>query len=273
MRVSIILPTFNGHNPINRSVQSVFSQSYGGWELIIVDDYSNPSIGRVIEKKYLDDPRLHIHRNNENMGIQRSLNKGISLAKGEYIARIDDDDWWHDREKLSKQIRFLDNNSEYGMIGTGTVVVDERGIEIFRYLSKESDEEIREIILRKNPFTHSSVLFRRSLINELSGYSEALEARYVEDYDLWLRMGARAKLANLPNHSVSFTLKEKGSLSSDNKVIQLKNSLGLIRQYKKDYRGSAKALFYVYLKFLGYRLYRILPKFLRDKIFSIYKRA
>jgi len=273
MRVSIILPTFNGHKLINRSIESIFRQSYKDWELVILDDGSSPSIEDSIDEKYLKDHRVHIYRNNSNLGIQKSLNRGISLSRGELIARIDDDDWWSDREKLHGQVRFLESNPEYGMVGTGAIVVDEGGEEIFRYLNKESDREIRSIILQKNPFTHSSVVFRKHLFDELSGYSESLETKGVEDYDLWLRMGTKMKLANLPRYSISFTFRESGSISSDIKITQLKNNLGLINKYKREYRGGFLALCYVYLKLWGYRVYRVCPKFLRDLIFSVYKKS
>jgi len=256
--VSIILPTYNGARAIGRSIESIFKQSFSDWELIIVNDYSKDNTEEIILNYKAKDSRIIYLRNEENLGIQKSLNKGLKNAKGDYIARIDDDDEWIDFDKLREQVEFFSNNKNYVLIGTGTVVVDENGKELYRYLLPEDDAELRNKILTKNCFTHSSVLFRKEIALKFGGYSEEKTVRHIEDYDLWLKMGTVGKLRNLPRYAVSFMLRQ-GAISSRNKIEQLKKIIKLIRNYKDQYPNYCVSFAKGYFRLLGYYLFICLP--------------
>ncbi|MBU2101579.1 glycosyltransferase [Patescibacteria group bacterium] len=270
-KVSIILPTYNGHRFINRAIESVFSQTFVDWELVIIDDGSEPAIKLVIDKKYLSDPRVKVLENKENLGIQKSLNKGLRESNGEYIARLDDDDWWNCNNKLFKQIDLLDSKSDVGICGTGAVFVNEEGKELFKYQPNETDKEIRSLILKKNPYIHASVMFRKKLVLDLGGYDESKETLHLEDYDLWLRLGVKAEFASVRHSCTSFFL-GSGGISSKFKKEQLIRNTQLIKKYGKQYPRYFKYLAYSYARNFLYSLYNLMPSGIKTKLFAIYKR-
>ena len=270
-KVSIILSVYNGERSICRSIESVLSQSFSEFEFIILDDGSVDGTIPVVESFATKDSRIIFLKNEKNIGIQRSVNRGLRVAGGEYIGRIDHDDFWLDENKLAKQVRFLDEHPDYVVVGTGTVMFDELGRELFRFLGKEEDLAIRRTILKKDPFTNSSTLIRKKSILDVGGYNESKDALHVEDYDLWLMLGKIGKFANLQDYATGFTMRA-GSISSVNKRAQFKRSLKLIEKYGDYYPGKYTALIYAYFKLVGYYVYKLAPNFLKIKIFSLYKK-
>ena len=204
------------------------------------------------------------------MGIQKTLNKGLKEAKGEYIARIDDDDIWRDKDKLNKQFNILNNDEGYVLVGTGVIVVDEEEKELFRYLFPEKDKNIRNKILSKNCFVHSSVMFRKDLALSLDGYSELNEVKHIEDYDLWLKLGTKGKFCNISEYSINYTSRN-GSISSVNKKEQFSKNLRLIKKYKKIYPNYGFSFLIRLLAYLTLSIFEFLPKKMQKVILKIYK--
>lgn len=268
-RVSVILPVHNGARFVERAIRSVGQQIFSDWELIVVDDGSTDATPEIVRSLGKQDRRIRYVRNQENLGIQKSLNRGLSEARGEYVARIDDDDWWEDTGKLEKQVELLDSHPEVALVGTGTVVVDEEGKEIFRFLQPETDAAIRRKILFKNCFTHSSVMFRRDVVLGYGGYDESPQAKHVEDYDLWLKLGAKWKMANLLAYSVRFTLRPR-NISSRNKLEQLQKDIELVKKHGESYPCSRWAIAFARLRYALYQIFPIVP--FRETFLGWYKR-
>ncbi len=269
--VSIILPTYNGAQWINRSIESVISQSYKDWELIVVDDGSTDNIAFIVANMAQNDSRIRYIKNDVNSGIQKTLNNGLNVAKGEYIARIDDDDMWFDPDKLQKQVEFLDTNTDHVLVGTGVIIVDEDNNELFKYLVPTTNEAIQKRLLGKNCFVHSSVMFRKVSVMQFGGYSENIAEKHFEDYDLWLKLGTIGKLANLPTYSVRYTMRNS-SLSAVNRVEIFHKIIGHLKKYKKSYKGYYGALLRAYARYIVYGIFLKLPiKFSLNKIIKFYK--
>lgn len=270
-KVSIILPSYNGGGYIKWAVESVLAQSYSEWEMIVIDDGSSDSTESIV-KEYVDkDSKIIYFKNEVNLGIQKSLNKGIKEAKGEYIARIDDDDEWIDKDKLKEQVEFLEKNKDYVLVGTGAIVVNVEGKELFRYLLPETDQQIRSKLLSKNCFVHSSVLFRKETALKFNGYSEEENVKHLEDYDLWLKLGTIGKLANLPVWGISFMMREN-STSSKNKLEQFRKNLVLAKKFKYKYPRFIQSMILGYSRLYSYRLFNSIPSIsLKNKILKIYK--
>lgn len=238
-RLSIILPTYNGSRFIEQAIKSVLKQSYEDFELLTIDDGSTDNVAEVISQFSERDPRIIYLRNEKNLGIQKSLNKGLREAKGEYIARIDDDDEWIDKDKLKAQIDFLDNSPEHVLVGTGAVWVNEEGQELYRGFKPETDYDIRKKILIRNCFIHSAVMLRKDVAIRVGGYDESSDVRNFEDYDLWLKLGVVGNLANLRIIGIRKSLRS-GSIISDNKGRSFKQRIQFILrriQFIKKYRG------------------------------------
>ncbi len=232
--VSIIIPTYNGASTLNRAISSVLAQQYDNWELIIVSDGSTDETSSIVEKFSTADPRIIFITNEHNVGIQKTLNKGVERARGAYIARLDDDDEWRDVLKLSAQVTFLEKNPDYVLVGTDAVVVDEHGHFLSVNIMPKADKAIRSKILSKNCFLHSTILARKSIVKKVGGYSEKKEQLHAEDYDLWLKVGAEGKMANLKMQSTALTAHTK-SLTSQNRVMQARHMVSTVVRNRKQY--------------------------------------
>lgn len=261
-KVSIILPTWKEAKYIKRSIESVLTQTFYSWELIIIDDGLYNERYKEIKEYIGKDKRIILLRNEENLGIQKTLNKGLKVAKGEYIARIDDDDEWISKDKLQKQVEFLDENHEYVLVGTGVIIVDEKGEELNRYLLPETDLKIRENILNRNCFCHIAIVFRKNTVIDLVGYSEEENTKHIEDYDLWFRLGLVGKFFNIPEFSVSVINRFEG-VSSKNTINSSIKIIKLIKKYKNKYPHYYFSLVRSYIRLAIYLI------FSRERIYKI----
>ncbi len=261
--VSILLPTYNDASHIVKSLESVLSQSYENWELIIIDDASTDNSNELINKTIENNSKVKYILNKENQGIVKSLNIGLKSANGSLIARIDGDDIWNDKNKLSKQVQFLIKNKNHILVGTFAQRIDESGKIIDNLTYPTDDDEIRKYILIENCFVHSSVLFRKKAAMELGAYSEDL--KFAEDYDLWLRMGKIGKIANIPLSMVQYRYSNEG-ISQKNKKQQIQNSITIVLKYKSEYPKAWIGIFLWNLRLL-------IPKTVSTKLSNFYRRV
>jgi glycosyltransferase involved in cell wall biosynthesis len=248
--VSIIMATYNRAGVVSRTIENIFAQSYRPLELIVINDGSADDTLTVLKNlqasfdfKLIDNP--------QNMGLQKSLNRGLRQANGKYIARIDDHDLWIDVEKTEKQVAFLENNLNYGLIGSAFKINDTP------FINPLTDKEIRQQILMRCPFCHQSILMRNSVLQQVGYYDEDLI--YSEDWDMWLKIGAVSKIANLPEITVQvFEPLENDSLSGDFFLKQLPINRQLVKKYAKDFPMAWKAK--LYHQFIGLFFQLIKPE-------------
>ena len=229
-RASIIMSTYNDGQYIKQSIESVLTQSFTNFEFIIINDCSTDNTEQIITD--IQDKRIQYVYNERNKGLITNLNKGIAIAKGEYIARIDSDDAWIDPDKLKKQVLFLDTHPDYALIGSDAEVYTSDGVRLYTIIHPHTDADIRSVMLRKNCFVHSSVVFRKDVA--LSSGLYAPSEKYVEDYGLWLRMGQTHKMANVAEPSVSYLHNETGETQQHN-LAQIQANIRMIQTYKKTY--------------------------------------
>lgn len=256
--VSIILPTRNREDYIERAIKSVFSQTYKNIELIVVNDKSSDGTSRIVSKIAKGNNKIAILNNETNLGLVKSLNRGIKASKGIYIARLDDDDFWCDDKKIEKQVNFLEKNKDFGLVGGGMIKVNKHGKDMGRYLFPEKDEDIRKVILLYNPFVHTSVLFRKSVFDDAGEYDEHFI--FFEDWDLWLRIGKISKFYNFQEYFVCYLDHEYDNpLHYRNLGIRrnIKISIELLKKYRKDYYGFYKSFLLCFARyFYSYFPYR-----------------
>jgi len=213
-RVSVVMPVCNAAAFLEEAVRSVLEQTYGSWELLLIDDGSTDGSRALAERFAAEHPArircLH-HPNNENRGASATRNLGISHARGEYLALLDADDVWLPG-KLEKQVVFLDLHPEVAAVGSWYQEVNIDG-----GLTGDADlpcshPDIAWALLCYCPFVHSSVMMRRGAVGEHVGwYDEALAT--AEDWDLWIRISRHFELANLPEFLVRYRVHE-ASLSA-----------------------------------------------------------
>lgn len=236
-KVSIILPVHNGGNSLKQAIGSVLAQDFLDWELIVINDGSSDNSWEVVQG-FQKDPRIKLLNHFKNLGLIQSLNDGLQVASGEYLARIDSDDLWTDSSKLSKQVDFLDSHPEVGLLGSWARCVDQKGKKLFQIKPPEKDGDVRKQILLHNCFVHSSILARIKLLRNFGGYSA--NDSHIEDYSLWLQLGKVARFWNLPEIMVNYRLNLTGITQTKN-LQQIRAVLRLIRQYRHNYPNFFRA--------------------------------
>lgn len=200
-RVSVLMAVFNGGALLEKALGSVCAQSYSDWEMVVVDDASTDGTCAVVESWMARDRRIRLLKNASNKGQTACLNQGLRACRGGWVARQDADDLSHP-ERLAKQVEFLRRNPETVLLGTQGVLIDANGGKI-GLLDVPCDEAgIHWCAPFLNPFLHTSVVFRRSVAEELGGYDEGF--RIAQDYDLWTRMIRAGRTANLSERLVSY---------------------------------------------------------------------
>lgn len=228
---SVVIITHNRAGYLSQAVQSVLAQTFTDFELLIIDDASTDNTAQVVRS--FADARIRYVENKNNMGISRSRNKGLHAARGMYVAMLDSDDRWCSKEKLDKQIRYLELHQEYQAVGSHARVIDQNGKVVGERNPPDTYKKIRPGFLWKNIFINSSVLFRRQTLVNAGGYDEKLIIG--EDYDAWLKLGIKGSLANIPECLVDYRLHE-GNVTRQSKQA-LRQSLIIITRYRKDYPG------------------------------------
>jgi glycosyltransferase involved in cell wall biosynthesis len=189
--VSVLMSVCNGAPWVREATESVLAQTAPDLELIVIDDGSTDATPEILAG--IRDSRLRVERQ-PAAGLTRSLNRALALARAPLVARLDADDVALP-ERLAQQRRFLDANANVGLLGTGAREVDADGREVAVVCPPTEDGALRRALIRRNPFVHSTVMMRRSVVARVGGYDEALPV--AQDYDLWMRMSRITRLANL----------------------------------------------------------------------------
>lgn len=187
------MSVFNGQAFLSEAVESILQQTLQDFEFVVIDDGSTDGTGDILSTFVKRDKRMRVFRQ-ENQGRPKSLNDGIALASGKYIARMDADDIALP-DRLAKQADFMERNLEVGLLGGAFERIDRAGQTIDIIRPPLDDSDLRLTMDRYNPICHPAVLMRRDLVVATGGYRKLLLD--ADDYDLWLRLAERSKLANL----------------------------------------------------------------------------
>ena len=200
--VSVILPIYNSERYIVQAIESILSQTWGDFELIGVDDGSKDSTPRLLAEIAARDARVRII-SRPNTGIVGALNDGLAVARGEFIARMDADDLSLP-ERFSRQVAFLRAHPEVVAVGCNVLRIDPDdrpiGPEIFPTDHATILQKLRQG--EGGTIPHPGVMMRRSAVEAIGGYRQKFQ--WVEDLDLYLRLGEVGELANLPETLLSY---------------------------------------------------------------------
>lgn len=262
--ISVIMSVYNAEKYLEKAIESILTQSYDNLEFIIINDKSNDNSADIISKYADQDQRIKYIENERNQGLTYSLNKGLELAKGEYIARMDADDI-STSDRLEKQVDYLKKNKEISLIGTSAYNIDENGKVIDERNVPLEYEDIKKNINLVNPIIHPSVMFRKDDILAIGGYNE--EFIKVQDYELWFRIIANGlKAENLSDRLLYYRV--------NNQYFERKSLNYRITDLKVRWRG------YRLLSLPLYKRYGILipiilgvtPSFILKKTYKYLKR-
>jgi len=199
--ISVIMAVFNGEKYISEAIDSILCQTYLKFEFIIINDCSNDQTYAILESYEKKDARLIIYRNNKNLGLTKSLNIGLKLSKGKYIARMDADDISHPT-RFAKQVSFMGKHPETGILGTAYEVIDEEGKLIHCSSQPTEDEGIRWQTLFHNSFCHPSIIVRKSILDQNNIRYGNLH--YAQDYKFTSQILEYSKGANLPEFLIQW---------------------------------------------------------------------
>lgn len=216
MKVTVFVAVYNGDAFLAETIESVLTQTYRDFELLVIDDCSIDRTAEILQA--FDDPRLRVERNERNRGRTYTRNRGLQLGRGELLAVLDADDVC-EPERLARSVAFLESHPDVAAVGSAATYVDEVGRPLFVNRVPTDSRLIRERLFTVNCFVHSSVMLRREWALAVGGYDERLSQ--AEDYDLLLRLSARHALANLPEPLVRYRI-HGGQVSQQKLAAQRK---------------------------------------------------
>lgn len=197
-KITVLMSVYNGATHLREAINSVLTQTISNFEFLIIDDGSSDNSLEIIEG--YDDSRIRVIKNRDNIGLTRSLNKGLKLARGEYIARIDCDDICLP-SRLERQLEFMSQNPEIGVCGSWVIVMKESG----EYLRKfpVSHDEIQCFMLFKTPLAHPSGMIRKQVLtrNQLK-YDPYF--KYGQDMDLWDKCAMVCQMHNIDEPLIKY---------------------------------------------------------------------
>ncbi len=193
--LSVIMPVYNGEKYLSESIESILGQTLSEFEFIIIDDGSTDTSVDIIQEYAKKDNRIYLVENKVNQGLVASLNKGIELSHGQYIARMDQDDISLP-ERFETQMNFFILNPDIGILGSSVQIIDKYGKagEVWNF--PETHDLVKWELCFRCPIVHPSVMIQKRLLLK-NRYRKEWEI--AEDYELWVRMVWKSKITTLPN--------------------------------------------------------------------------
>lgn len=202
--ISVILPVYNAQEYLKESIDSILNQTYKNFEFIIINDGSIDKSEEIVLS--YNDSRIK-YFSQKNLGLAGTLNVALNYATGIYIARQDQDDISH-KERLQKQVDYLEKNPSILLLGTRAKIFSSSQKNYGYHNHATHPAELKFDLLFDNPFVHSSVMFKKQVINEIGNYNT--DKSFFEDYELWSRFSAKGSVANLKDVLVDYRHHEQG---------------------------------------------------------------
>jgi glycosyltransferase involved in cell wall biosynthesis len=220
------MSVYNARPYVRDAVQSILDQSLSSFEFIIIDDGSIDGSGELLERMQRDDARIRLVRR-ENRGLIASLNEGLRLVTTPFVARMDADDRSLP-QRLEVLERFLLTHPDAAAVSSGFVIADQRGREMIEVQRPTEDHEIQGAMIRGiSLLAHAAAMIRVDALRQVGGYRES--AAYVEDLDLWLRLGEMGRLYNV--RDVLYVIREHAmSVCSQKQSEQDRNARQVVAE-------------------------------------------
>lgn len=238
--ISIILPVYNGADYLDESILSVLRQTHTDFELIIIDDCSTDTSGEIAQKYVAQDPRVSYYRNDKNIKLPASLNKGFSLAKGKYLTWTSCDNEYKENA-LEVMAHELDQDPDLGLVYTSMDIMDEHGLTVS---SLDAGDPL-DLIFRN--VVGACFLYRANIAQRIGEYDVSLFL--CEDYEYWLRIAEVSKIKNVPDNLYLYRRHSK-SLSAQRERDIIEKGIAVQRQYYPKFvkNHEQAAIFYAHLR-------------------------
>lgn len=255
VKVTVLMSVYKeSKEQLKDSIESILNQTYKDYEFLIINDGNNHELISLI-KEY-NDKRIRLINNEQNMGLEKCLNKGIKLAKGDYIVRMDADDISY-VDRIEKQLEFIEQHPEYALVSGRAEIFNEDGIYA---ISKTSGEMKKENLLKGTPFIHPTMIINKKILLEIGGYPEY---RRVEDYAMVLNLYSHGYKGYVMNDIVlKYRMDNNGY-----KKKKLKNRI-TSSKVRMKYYPKLKIKWYQYIYVLRPILAGLIPSFVMKKYHS-----
>lgn len=262
-KISIIMAVYNGGEFLSDSILSILNQTYKDFEFIIINDGSTDNSLKIVEDLQKNDGRIKIINNAQNLGLTKSLNVGFFASKGEYIARLDAGDISLP-ERIEKQVEFLDENKNIGLVGAWMYIINTKG-EVLREIKYPTgDKKLKKALINYNPFVHSSIMIRREILPKMNIYDE--DYKYTQDYKLYFDLYPYIEFANIPITLVKYRKSPNSITSRKNRSQMAFANKARMYAIKLGYYSKWN---YVYI--IKYYLISLIPTKLKFFIKKIYE--
>lgn len=250
-KVSVIMGVYNDEPYLQEAVKSILNQTYYNFEFIIINDCSTDNSKEIIDYYLRQDERIVYLENKKNIGLSASLNRGINIAKGKYIARVDADDISFP-ERLAKQVEFLEENEDIYVLGTASLSIDEKSAILGLSKFPADPGFIKKNLIKKNLFYHPSVMIRKEYFEKVGLYDESI--RYAQDYELWLRGVNLFNYANLEEPLIKY--RESSNYEIEVLRKRKKTTYYACKARLKSIFNGVYPFFYIY--YVLFELWRLL---------------
>ena len=262
--VTFLITTYNSQRWLNNCLNSVLNQTYKNLQVLIIDDGSDDSTVELI--KNFSDKRIELFCR-EHSGISKSLNFAIDKIKGDFVARIDSDDFCDDT-RISKQMNFLELNPSYGIVGSNFFLVNEVGNKIDKIKNPEFHEDIIDQLPRRCCIWNGSIMLRTKILKQLNGFNQNLSTG--EDWDFFLRAIGLTKFYNIPEfltykriHPSNISNIENAKKETERILLNYNNS---IIEKSKDKELTGKACFNIGYHYYYENDFRMATEYFRKSI-------
>jgi len=231
--VSILMPCYNVGQYVEEAVGSILEQTYRNIEIVAINDSSTDDTGEILRQLAAKDNRVKVYENEENFKLIRTLNKGVLLCNGDYVARMDADDIALP-ERIEKEVRFLEDNPDHDIVSTLFYAFPSgKPNKKSLHLNPLRDDELRAYLLFKSGICHPAVMIRKRVFTELK-LSFEQEYLHVEDYALWSKAIYKTKLANIGEPHLLYRV-HPTQVSSLNEALQTENKKKVFAVHCKEW--------------------------------------
>lgn len=257
--ISVIMGIYNCAETLEEAVDCIINQTFTDWELIMCDDCSKDNTYEVALKLAEKDSRIIVIKNEKNLTLAPTLNRCIDIAKGEYIARMDGDDVC-DITRFEKELDFLKNNPQYAIVSSLMNLYDKYGV--YRTIMYR-EKPLKESFIKGSQFCHAGCMMRTEAIKAVGGYSESMNYKRVEDFDLWVRMYKKGYIGYNIQEAL-YSMRDDRNAISRRTLESRKNEARVIKNAYKWFNLPKKYIIYVITPIIKWlvpnSLYKLLHK-------------
>ena len=246
--ISVVMPAYNAQKFISSAIESILDQTFKNFELIIINDCSADNTRSIVKSFAKKDPRIKLIDNKTRLNIAASLNKGISMASSNIIARMDADDI-SIPNRLELQYKLITSDKNIAVIGANIIVMDLNENEIAIRSYPTTSEKLKACLFKYSPFAHPVVCFRKDMSDSVGGYNPKYSP--TEDLDLWFRLGVKYKFESVKKPLLKYRLYKNSSSNKSLKSLEiLVFKIRFDAIIKLGYRPSFFDLIYNLLQFI-----------------------